>query len=252
MASLKEKQKYYEYGLEGWDYKQPPSLDPALLKELDRVGRGQFRLLWAGIALVRPSAQHPYPTIRGNADATKIIQFKDDLGRPCSQLIPRYPAGGRIYSRRWHYKDKDGHAVRAARADEVPEGVLADLEADYVQYGVLRWYLERYLTADQLVETGRYTKNSPHIPPKGDYIFQLKVQTPDELYYEPDSGWLQAIAEHLSDEDTYSLHDLYLRDKEAREKREQNREAMEDAAMMNVVVGMLQSMGINPNAPVQF
>lgn len=248
VATLEEKQKYYEYGA-NWSYKEPPVLDKRLVEDLHRISPA-FHFLWGGVALIRKSPLDPYPQIRGDLSATKTIYYRDDEGRPRNQLIPRFAAGARVHPQFWCYRDDDNHVIRVTRPDFIPEGKHRWLEADYVQYGKLRWYIVRHLTPEQLVEAGIYHARDPHIPSGGDYFFQLLVETPDKKYFEPNREYLDAISEHLREEQTESLHDLYARDHEKRVKQDERDEAISDRELMALTEQLLIGLGIDPSTPL--
>lgn len=230
MKTLEEKQLYFNYGPSGWTYKQPPALDPSLREELTRLGSDRFgdplyRFNWGGVAVVRDE-EDGVPTVRGDRAATKL-----NMGR----LMPRYLFARAKQPVRLYYLNKREKKVFVKRQEDVPKDRVAVWDVGYVDYGQLRWFLERKLTPEQLVEAGFYLRDDPDVPPQGDYVCLLKVETPDGLYFEPTHEFLDAIREHLWEANNVSLSDLVKKDRAARQRARDVRDAVEEASRTRAV-----------------
>lgn len=220
MAILEKKQAYYTYA-GGYQYKQPPTLDSSVLKAMrefgvDEHGDPLWRFLWAGVAVVRTHPDDQHPTIRGDRAATKV-----ELGR----VTPRY-LHVRAKSPVWLcYQTDEGHTARVKREDQVPVGKLSWWEYEYVEFGKLRWFLERKLTPEQLIEAGVYAGRE--VPPQGDYfcLSDGPIETAEGLYYEPTMEDVERLREHLYDERHESHADLMRGRAERRAAAEEQQEA---------------------------
>lgn len=190
MERLEQQQEYYQYGPGGWFFHEPPQLDETLCRELeqtggrDRFGDPLYRLNWGGVAVIRTDPQDERPVVRGGREGTKI-----NGGR----IEPRYLFVQMQQAKSLCYKNDDSQTIRVAHASQVPPRALTWWEYEYVEYGQLRWFLERKLMPEQLVEAGIYQPDDPLLPARGDYICLLKIETPDGLYYEPDRAYLEAV-----------------------------------------------------------
>jgi hypothetical protein len=232
MASLEEKQKYYQYGASGWSYKQPPTLDRSLHEELTRIGGCDrfndpiYRFNWGGVAVVRTSEDDDSPIVRGDIAGTKVSR---------GRLQTRYFFGRVLEPLALCYHNRKGKVVRVKRLSQVPKNRVTFREDEIVDYGQLYWYLERKLTPEQLVEALIYTRDDPSIPSRGDYVCLLKIATPEGLYFEPDGAYLEAIREHFFEFRNESLSDLKLKDREARNAARTERESEEAARQKRIV-----------------
>lgn len=249
MATLEQKQAYYSYGPSGWTYKQPPTLAPYLHRELERIGGGRdmygdpyYRFLWGGIALIRQSPVYQRPTIRGDWAATKVNKHS-------RQLQPRYLFARARQPKNLCFQSRKGRVVRVGRLDQIPKGIFSWWEYEYVEYGKLYWYIERKLTPEQLVEAGIYDEGDPAIPARGDYIFMLQIETPDEQYYEPDHSWLESVAKHVFELQTIPLDELRRMDMDRREAanaaKERKEEEEEDAALEDIIIRAQRAAAAN-------
>lgn len=216
-TQLDKRRAYYEYrpGAGDWFYHEPPTLDPTLHRELTRIDRS-YRFLWAGVALVRDRHEDPHPAIRGDKAATKVVD---------GRLSPRYFFGRHKYPKCLKYKDKKNRVVRVARADQVPQGRLTWWDYSHIEFGQLRWILERFLTTEQLIAAGIYLPSDPLLPAGGDYIHRLTIETPEHGYWEPTREYIQCVIQNKWEEENESANDLLMRDREADEKAEQTLEA---------------------------
>jgi hypothetical protein len=239
---LERKQAYYEYG-DGYTYKEPPRLDPSLEREMLKFGTDEhgdplWRFLWAGVAVTKKSPDDPGGTVRG------------DRGGACHR-------NGVLTCRYLHVKAKafvahcfrnrkgKGKVVRVKRKEWVPAGALSWEEWEYTHFGKLRWYLERKLSAAQLVQSGLWRGTETDIPLAGDYVCLIDpplgkpIETHDRLYYKPDRAYLEAISKHLHEERTESLSDLLLRHRERTEKQETAERKEGAVAVMDMVENAL-------------
>jgi hypothetical protein len=123
----------------------------------------------------------------------------------------------------YSYKLKNGREKTVMRQDAIPktQRELAIARFEYVDYGQLRWCLFRHLSAEQLVAAGIYDKFGLNIPPDGELIHRLTVETPEGRYWEPDQAWVEMIAASTFETFNTPLTDLYRRDREAREQRDE-------------------------------
>jgi hypothetical protein len=217
---LETKQEYYEYR-GGWTFKDPPRLDPAIQRRLKEIDPA-LRLIWGGVAVVRDEPDGEPVAIRGPREATKVL-----FGR----LTARYlDTRVRTFCGFRFKLAKSGREKIVPREDQIPRSKrrLARAVFEYVDYGRLRWILERHLTAEQLVAAGIYAADATNIPPAGDYIWRLDVQTPDGLYFEPDQDWLEMVAANNYETFHTPLKELYRQDHEQREAQETAREAEDE------------------------
>jgi len=246
MATLEEKQSYYEYGRERV-FKLPPRLDPVIEKELLRFGRDEngdplWRFCWGGACIIRSSPSAPWGTIRGNLDATRV-----DKGR----LVLRYLDPPKMMSPIALCFKQGKKIKRVKRESDVPKGAMSWWEYEYTDFGHLRWFLERKLTAAQLVEAKVFLPDDPYLPRQGEYIsiMDRPIETPDGKYFEPTMAYLEVIAEHLVEEQTESMRDLLTKYREKREKREQDVEHEKDKREFLDVVDMVSQVMREPVNP---
>jgi len=233
MASLEEKQAYYTYAASGFVYKQPPALDSGLVEEMNRFGQDDYgdplwRFLWAGVAVIRTHPGDERPAVRGDRAGTKV-----SAGR----VTPRY-LHVRAKSPVWLcYETDAGETARVKREDQVPQGKLTWWEYEYVEFGKLRFYLERKLTPEQLVAVGVYAEDDPDIPAKGDYfcISRGPIETADGLYYEPTFEYVDSIRKHLYEELSETPSHLLLLDRLKEMNATDERERREISDMADVV-----------------
>jgi hypothetical protein len=230
MATLEEKQAYFQYGESGWTYKQPPRLDPSLVKEMERFGADEYgdplyRFLWGGVAVVRQE-EDGVPYVRGDRAATKI-----NNGR----LQPRYLFARAKQPTVLCYRNRKGKVVPVKRKSQVPKHYVAFWQVQYVDFGQLFWYLERKLTPTQLVEANYYLPNDPKIPARGDYVCIHRVEAPGGIYFEPTEEYLSAVREYLREENNESLNDLMLRDRQGREEAQAAQRDAEEASRVRLV-----------------
>jgi hypothetical protein len=216
-VNLEEKQAYYEYS-GGWSYKEPPTLDRELYRRLQEIDPNLF-LIWCGVAVYRDTEDGPPIKVRGDHRATKF-----NHGR----LTARKVSGRAIQFCGYTFKLKNGREKTVMREDAIPRSKrkLAVCRYEYVDYGILRWCLFRYLTAEQCIAAEIYTVDNPP-PPEGDLVHRLTVETPDGLYWEPDRAWVEMVGKSTFETFNTPLSDLYHRDKDVREQRDQQREERE-------------------------
>jgi hypothetical protein len=216
LTTLQEKQRYYLFGENGYSFKEPPVLPEELLRGVRALGTNEYgdplwRYQWMGVAIYRDDPENPRPTaIRGPKEATKIVN---------GFVVPRYlhvNARQLVYL---CYRDKKGHICRVKRPEQVPAGILSWDEFEYVMYGKIRFYLQRWLTSKQLIEAGEYTEED--VPVRGDYftVSDGPIETADGLYYEPDEYALDALKAHLLEEQTEKHDDIMRQRAERREER---------------------------------
>jgi len=222
--NLEEKQAYYQYRPGNWFYHQPPTLDPSLheamlkIGDKDRFGDPLYRFNWGGVAVIRKDEDDPKPTVKGEMSGTLVKR---------GRLTARYFAGRDRHPRWMTYQNDQGQTVRVGREDQVPHGVLAVWEYEYIDYGRLHWFIERKLTPEQMIEVGLFTEAT--VPPRGDYVNLLEIQTPDGLYFEPNEDFIELVVKHRSEAENESPGDLLRGDAEARQLIQQLREDDEDA-----------------------
>jgi hypothetical protein len=231
MPTLKEKQAYYEYGPpSGWAYKQPPTLDQSLHHALSKVGGGVWKFIWCGAAIVRTDPREPMGRIFGDPDATKIeggrLKLRQFYGR---QRHPRWLC----------YINDEMKLVRVGREDQVPKGKLTWWEYEYVEYGVLRWFLGRKLTPEQLVACREYSRAD--VPREGSYLIKEAYQDAGK-YSEPTLQDVERVREHLHEETTMSLNELLERDREMREAIALEIQTAEDTRDLAQVGEMVEQM----------
>lgn len=212
MDRLKQLQNYYTYAAHAWEYKQPPRLDNELRREIERLG---FRLTWGGTALVRPQPNEIDALVRGSLEATKYL--------PNGRLALRWEKGKRKNPVAWVFNDPEtGKERRVQRTEDIPKGVLCWDEWEYVDFGELRWFLEKRLTPEQAIQAGIHTERSivaeaEHYPfdhpnnPARHVFFPLPngmLQTAAGQYYEPDRQIVEmcrASVWEMNNEDTAAL-----------------------------------------------
>jgi len=215
---LRRKQDYYSYA-GGWSFKQPPKLDDELHRRVAEIDPN-FRLIWGGVAVVRNEPDGFPAAVRGPREATKTLH---------GRLTARYVDARVKQFHGFTFKLKNGREKTVLREDSIPRSkrAIAVAKFEYVDYGRLYWFLERYLTTEQLIEAQYYFKDDPNLPRPGDYIYRLHVCTPEGLYWEPDHDWLDMVASSTFETLTTPLKDLYFKDKTAREESEAARQAAE-------------------------
>lgn len=234
-ATLEQKQAYYKYGVNAWEYKQPPVIDRLIhdrLTELggrDEYGDPLYRFLWAGAAVERQHPEDNYPTVRGSRDAcrmTPVLYTKEGLIIP-SRLEPRYLFVRAMQLKAICYKGRKGQTIRVNRKEDVPKGKFSWTEFKYVSFGKLFWYLERKLSPAQLVEAGIYKEDDSNLPRQGDYISILRLQYEGD-YIEPTEEWLDVVGQYIQEVETLSPNELMLKDIDARDKGREDRERAQD------------------------
>lgn len=234
MDALEKKQAYYEYGPSGWRYHQPPALPPDVAALMETFGRDEhgdplWRFLWGGCALVRTDPENPDATILGDPAATKRVE---------GRLVCRHLAGKKARPVAWLYRGAKGGTIRVGRSDLVPEGVPTWVEVEYADYGRLRWFLERKLTAAQAVAAG--VTDERDVRPEGDYVALLTVETDDGDYFEPDVRFVRMVEEYLREEINERPVDLL---RKWREKRRRDAEAA-DASEADSRAGLTEDLTI--------
>lgn len=222
--NAEEKQQYYRYQPGNWFFHTPPQLDPKLHAEMDKIGGLDqygdpvYRFNWGGVAVIRKSEDDPKPVVKGGTSGTLVKR---------GRLTARY-FHGRDRKPRWLcYENEKGEKVRVGREDEVPQGVIATWEYEYIEFGRLHWFIERKLSAEQLVEFGLYTSAS--VPRRGDYINLLEIQTPDGGYFEPNTAFVELVMKHRLELENEDAAGLLISDAAAREKIRLFREGEQDA-----------------------
>jgi hypothetical protein len=206
-----QKQAYYRYEPGNWFYHAPPELDPKLHKEMEKVGgRDRFgdplyRFNWGGVAVIRKNEQDDKPTVKGGMSGTLVKR---------GRLSARYFAGRDRHPRCLVYQNAKREIVRVGREDQVPKGIIAVWEYEYIDYGRLHWFIERKLTPEHMIEAGLFTL--ANVPPRGDYVCILEIQTPEGLYYEPSESWLELVMKHRYETENEKPSDLLRSDAESR------------------------------------
>jgi hypothetical protein len=237
MATLEELQRYYTYGEGGWQHKATPYLDKAVVKELLRIGGVDaygdplWRFCWGGVVTVRHDPKSPTPEA--------ILGPREGVRTTYGRVTPRHLHGRIARPRRWLYLDRKGRAREVKRPDAAPKGKRVWREDEFLEFGKLRWYVERKLTPEQLVEVGARAEDDPDIPANGDYFALLTVETDEGLYFEPTRAYLDAIRKHIHEEENESLVDLLLQARARDELREHNEKAQEWDEVMTLVEDIL-------------
>jgi hypothetical protein len=222
--NLEEKQAYYRYQPGNWFYHTPPELDPRLHAEMDKIGGSDafgdpvYRFNWGGVAIIRKDEHDDKPTVKGGMSGTLVKR---------GRLSARYFFGRDRYPRWLVYQNDKGQTVRVGREDEVPKGIIPTWEYDYIDFGRLHWFIERKLTPEQLIEVGLFS--SVDVPPRGEYVNLLEIQTAEGFYFEPSSAFLKFVMKHKDETENEKPADLQRNDIEARRIIRQMREDDQDA-----------------------
>lgn len=220
----KEKQQYYRYESGNWFYHTPPQIDSKLHGEMDKLGGYDdfgdplYRFNWGGVAVIRKDENDDKPTVKGGMAGTLVKR---------GRLSARYFAGRDRHPRYLRYTNDKGEIVRVGREDMVPRGIIPVWEYDYVDYGRLHWFIERKLTPAQMIEVGLFT--AANVPPRGDYVCLLEMQTPEGFYFEPSEAFVELVKEHRFETDNEQVSDLLRSDAEARRIVRQLHEDEQDA-----------------------
>ncbi|HKS27822.1 MAG TPA: hypothetical protein VJS44_08385 [Pyrinomonadaceae bacterium] len=246
MASLEEKQKYYEYGRSGWTFKQPPIIDPVLQKELtriggtDRFGDPRWRFNWGGACIVQRFIGDRHPHIIGPLSALKLDGGKFSPDRPVIPTLRSHAIHGKQMEPAYMcFIADDGKITKVGDQRYVPKGKISWWEFNHVWYGKLRWFIEVKLEPEELVQAGIYRADDPNVPSRGDYLWKLTIQTPSGHYFEPDEKYLEMVVKHTLENETESLSDLYRKDKEKRDADEAASEEAEHAGKVRLVEAIM-------------
>lgn len=173
----------------------------------DAFGDPVYRFNWGGVAVIRKNETDDRPTVKGGMSGTLVKR---------GRVSARYFFGRDRYPRWLVYKNDKGETVRVGREDEVPKGIIPTWEYDYIDFGRLHWFIERKLSPEQLVEVGLFS--SANVPPRGEYVNLLEIQTPEGFYFEPCSAFLEFVMKHKDETENEKPSDLLLKDKQARQK----------------------------------
>ncbi len=242
MADLeRQTQDYYEYSESGWTIKRAPRLDSEIVEAMNRFGRSDdgrplWRFNWGGAAIIRDEPFADEGRVTSDCvEATQIVHNSKTM-RPMRAL--RYLKGRRMAAVNLCYKNRAGRVKRVKGERAVPKWVKVTWwEYEYVDFGVPRWYLERLLTAEQLVAAGLYDHHDIYLPRQGDYIPIMKRETTtgtvesvpvednDGRYFQPDMRYVELVREHVYEEENVRLPDLLA---EMRAKRERLRARAEE------------------------
>lgn len=218
-----EKEQYYSYTRSGPVYKQPPVLDSGITDAIERVGKDEFgdplyRLIWGGVAIVRTDPNASDGEVRGDRNACVVRK---------GRLQPLYPSFRVQHPKSLCYKDDLGRTVRTTRLEFIPLGKMPWWEYEYIDYGMLYWFLERKISAKELVAIGLYSAKGSNVPSHGEYICILKLEK-EGKYLEPDASWVSVVGSHIWEGTNMALSDLQREDREARDRAMAIQEVKDD------------------------
>jgi hypothetical protein len=154
-----ERQDYYEHSERPLRFKTPPTLNRELASAMKREGLDErYRMVWGGVVLVRTEPNGADCEIaRGSRDACHEVAVKiegSDHHRVI--LLPKYPFERAIQARGMYYTDDLNRKVCVSRPELVPAGRIGKIDYRYVDFGILRFFLEQRLAGQELVECGLY------------------------------------------------------------------------------------------------
>lgn len=175
-ATLRRKQQYYVYSERPYRFKEPPELSRELLTALKRERLDKtYRFVWGGVVVVREQPNADTFTIaRGHKTACH------DVG---GIFMPKYIFARARQARGYYYINDLQQKVAVTREEFVPPGKLALVDYRYVDFGLLRWFLEQRTNADTLIKTRVYDPKE-HVP-ESEWLCIMPLETRNGLYYEP-------------------------------------------------------------------
>jgi hypothetical protein len=236
--SLEERiQDYYDYQATGWAFKEPPALDPHVELAMTSLGLSDsgkpvWKFIWGGACIIRSEPHAHTGIVRGPEESAHFVTVE---GETRSRLKLRFLKGRKAEPQRMYYRrSKKGRRIYVRRESEAPKDVILSWEVDYVDYGTPRWFLMRFLTPEQLIAGAHYRHDDPALPRGGDYVPFMNRTLPDGTviedvpvednrgrYFMPTLAYVDAIKEHLREEEEDTLPELLAKIREERERREQ-------------------------------
>lgn len=228
--TLEEKQQSFEYRSPADLFVHGEPFSPAEWnKTLETIGGtcplgdARLRIVWGGTAKKKGFIQ----TDTRSAEAM-VIKYRAEV--PKTRNLVGFT-----------YFGHNGHVVRVARADHVPEDKIAMPIIEEQELGMLRWMFERKFTVDELVamqmapdprseavKTYGVKGGRRYIAPtdpRGEYIGLYPLQTPDGKYWEPTAEWFDLLWEtekvnrEVTVGDRMVMLDKALEDIETRERK---------------------------------
>lgn len=239
---LTEKQKKFEYRTERDLYEHRAPCDPAewnkVLGEIggqDEFGDNRLRLVWGGT-----QKKNGYKQTANGSQEAQVLSYKDIISE--RKILKGY-----------EYKNDQNKVVFVNRADDAPSGVIVSAVYEYLEFGLLRWVLERKYTVQELVEEqmrpdplteegrnyGRKQMMRTIAPtnPRGEYFRIRALETPDGLYCEPTEQWYDLVrkAEFESRNATKSDKADWLAEKLAEEETKEIKRAEYEAEQQEIL-----------------
>lgn len=216
----RSKEDYYIYDTRPYRMKDAPTLNPELALALrnERLDK-KFRFVWGGVVLVREEENSDFYTI-ARGDKTAI--------RECNGvMMPKYIYARALQARGYCYYDDLNRKVAVTREEFIPAGRISRVDYRYVDFGILRWFLERRSTGQELVDARLYDPKER--VPEHEWVCVMKLETKAGYYYEPGLEMIEVLQKREWEDKHADLEELavqqMVRDEEARIAAEEADEA---------------------------
>jgi hypothetical protein len=216
-----EKRDYYVYDSRPWRFKEAPTLNPQLREVMkrERLDRA-YRFVWGGVVIVREEPDSQTFTIaRGSRDACHAVN---------GVYMPKYSFSRSKQARGYCYYNDLNQKVCVTREEFIPPGVMSRVDYRYVDFGILRWYLEQRGDAEDLINAHVY--NARDVVPEHEWTCVMPLNTKKGQYYEPGLEMIEVLQQREWESANANLMDVARKLRERREKKERDEEAAEDEA----------------------
>jgi len=218
---LKRKQAYYIYGERPYRFKEAPALDRDLVnalkhEQLDKT----YRFVWGGVVLVREEENSDsYVIARG--DKTAIADYN-------GLMMPKYIFARARQAKGYCYFNDLNQKVDVTRQELVPPGRVCRVDYRYVDFGMLKWFLEQRIPATELITARVY---DPHEKvPEHEWTCIMPLATKAGLYYEPGLEMIEILKQREWENRNADLNAVALTNIERQLKASEESENAQDVA----------------------
>lgn len=182
---LARRQQYYQFDKDPLEFKMPPDLDRGLLEAMKREGLDKkYRFVWGGVVLVRDEAYgRSFTLARGSMDAC--------MPDSRTGMTPKYLFRRQRQLKTHYYFNDQRKRVNVPRADMIPEDRISLVEYQWIDFGILRWFLEVRQTGAQLKDINFFSAGEDI--PAEDWVTVSMLQTKNALYYQPDVDFVEVL-----------------------------------------------------------
>lgn len=218
---LKQKQAYYIYDERPYRFKQPPVLNRDLVDAMKREQLDKtYRFVWGGVVVVREEENSDsYIIARG--DKTAMADY-DGL------MMPKYIFARARQARGYCYFNDLNQKVAVTRQELVPPGRMCLVDYRYIDFGMLKWFLEFRSSASDLLAAHVYDPKEQ--VPEHEWTCIMPLATEAGLYYEPGVEMIEILRQREWENRNADLNALALTNIERQLKTRSESDESQEAA----------------------